>query len=44
MSSSHIIIDILRRDPKKGPKGYDEDDLPHMRKVVSYNNQHLAQE
>lgn len=34
--SGRKIIDILSRNPKKDPDGYEEDDIAHMRKVVSY--------
>ena len=42
--SGRKIIKILEKNPKKDDKKYDEDDLPHMRKVVSYCKRHLAQE
>ena len=42
--SGRKIIEILRKNPKKDPSKYDEEDLGHMRKVVSYNKRHLAQE
>ncbi|KAL6715815.1 hypothetical protein ACLMJK_006776 [Lecanora helva] len=42
--SGRKIIEILKKNPKKDPSNYDEDDLGHMRKVVSYNKRHLAQE
>lgn len=42
--SGRKIIEILTKNPKKDPAKYDEDDLPHMRKVVSYCKRHLAQE
>ncbi|KAN0064106.1 hypothetical protein ACQY0O_003270 [Thecaphora frezii] len=38
------IADILRRNPDKEKDKYTEEDLKHMRKVVSYNKRHLAQE
>ena len=34
--SGRKIIDILSRNPNKDPEGYEEDDIAHMRKVVSY--------
>lgn len=43
-SSGRKIIEILKKNPSKDTKKYDEDDIPHMRKVVSYNKRHLAQE
>ncbi|KAI9680042.1 MAG: hypothetical protein M1817_005058 [Caeruleum heppii] len=42
--SGRKIIEILKKNPTKDPEKYDEDDIPHMRKVVSYNKRHLAQE
>ncbi|KAK3947949.1 hypothetical protein QBC32DRAFT_352746 [Pseudoneurospora amorphoporcata] len=42
--SGRKIVDILRRNPDKDPEGFGEEDLPHMRKVVSYCKRHLAQE
>lgn len=42
--SGHKIIEILKKNPNKDPSKYQEDDLGHMRKVVSYNKRHLAQE
>jgi len=42
--SGRKIIKILEKNPKKDPKKYEEDDIQHMRKVVSYNKRHLAQE
>ena len=38
------IIEILKKNPGKDPSNYDEEDLGHMRKVVSYCKRHLAQE
>ena len=42
--SGRKIITILEKNPKKDPEQYDEEDLPHMRKVVAYCKRHLAQE
>ena len=42
--SGRKIIEILKKNPKKDPSKYDEDDLAHMRKVVAYLKRHLAQE
>ncbi|KAI4281830.1 MAG: hypothetical protein L6R38_003384 [Xanthoria sp. 2 TBL-2021] len=42
--SGRKIIQILDKNPDKDPDQYDEDDLQHMRKVVSYCKRHLAQE
>ena len=36
--------DILERNPNKEEDKYTEEDLQHMRKVVSYCKRHLAQE
>ncbi|KAK9417597.1 putative Meiosis protein SPO22/ZIP4 like-domain-containing protein [Seiridium unicorne] len=38
------IIDILKKNPKKDPEKYEQDDIDHMRKVVAYCKRHLAQE
>ncbi|KAF2277366.1 uncharacterized protein EI97DRAFT_500346 [Westerdykella ornata] len=38
------IVQILEKNPNKDPSNYDEDDIDHMRKVVSYCKRHLAQE
>ncbi|KAL8716990.1 MAG: hypothetical protein Q9225_005726 [Loekoesia sp. 1 TL-2023] len=42
--SGRKIINILDKNPSKDPDKYDEEDLQHMRKVVSYCKRHLAQE
>ncbi|SPO39298.1 uncharacterized protein PSFLO_04778 [Pseudozyma flocculosa] len=42
--SGNKITDILRRNPDKKKDKYTDEDLKHMRKVVSYNKRHLAQE
>ncbi|KAL9583531.1 MAG: hypothetical protein Q9212_002648 [Teloschistes hypoglaucus] len=42
--SGRKIIQILDKNPNKDPDKYDEEDLQHMRKVVSYCKRHLAQE
>ncbi|EME43877.1 hypothetical protein DOTSEDRAFT_71624 [Dothistroma septosporum NZE10] len=42
--SGRKIIKILEKNPKKDPSRYEEEDLQHMRKVVSYCKRHLAQE
>lgn len=34
----------MKKNPNKDPANYDEDDISHMRKVVSYCKRHLAQE
>ncbi|SYW76285.1 uncharacterized protein UBRO2_01356 [Ustilago bromivora] len=43
-NSGTKIIDILKRNPDKKKDKYTEEDIKHMRKVVSYNKRHLAQE
>ncbi|VUC24444.1 unnamed protein product [Clonostachys rosea] len=42
--SGRKIVEILQANPKKDPKKYSEDQIEHMRKVVSYCKRHLAQE
>lgn len=42
--SGRHIVEILSKNPTKDPEKYDEDDIAHMRKVVSYCKRHLAQE
>ncbi|KAI4257285.1 MAG: hypothetical protein LQ352_001697 [Teloschistes flavicans] len=42
--SGRKIIQILDKNPGKDPDKYEEEDLQHMRKVVSYCKRHLAQE
>lgn len=42
--SGRKIIEILKKNPKKDPSKYDDDDLAHMRRVVAYCKRHLAQE
>ena len=44
IGSGRKITEILKKNPKQDPSSYDEDDLGHMRKVVSYCKRHLAQE
>lgn len=46
-AESHADVlhrDILERNPNKEEDKYTEEDLQHMRKVVSYCKRHLAQE
>ncbi|GAA83103.1 hypothetical protein RIB2604_02604050 [Aspergillus luchuensis] len=38
------IVSILEHNPSKDPSGYSDEDVDHMRKVVSYCKRHLAQE
>ncbi|OOQ83956.1 hypothetical protein PEBR_32636 [Penicillium brasilianum] len=42
--SGRKIVDILEHNPSRNPSGYDESEIDHMRKVVSYCKRHLAQE
>ncbi|KAK4177591.1 hypothetical protein QBC36DRAFT_345327 [Triangularia setosa] len=42
--SGRHIMEILSKNPDRDPEGYDESDIPHMRKVVAYCKRHLAQE
>lgn len=42
--SGRKIIAILEKNPKGDPDKYDEEDIQHMRKVVSYCKRHMAQE
>ncbi|KAI1095372.1 hypothetical protein F5B19DRAFT_341715 [Rostrohypoxylon terebratum] len=42
--SGRKIIEILKKNPRKDPDKYDEDDVDHMRRVVAYCKRHLAQE
>ena len=44
VNSGRKIVEILKKNPKKDPSKYEEDDLGHMRKVVAYCKRHLAQE
>ncbi|KAF8469572.1 hypothetical protein BDZ91DRAFT_792357 [Kalaharituber pfeilii] len=43
-NSGRHIVEILSKNPHKDPDRYDEEDIAHMRKVVSYCKRHLAQE
>lgn len=42
--SGRKIVEILKKNPKKDPAQYDEEEIPHMRRVVAYCKRHLAQE
>ncbi|KAI8981310.1 hypothetical protein BD414DRAFT_420212 [Trametes punicea] len=44
VESGHKIVEILRKNPEKDPEKYDDEDIEHMRRVVSYAKRHLAQE
>ncbi len=43
-NSGRKIVEILKKNPKKDPSKYDDNDVAHMRKVAAYNKRHLAQE
>lgn len=38
------IVHILEKNPDKDSSKYEQDDIDHMRRVVSYCKRHLAQE
>ncbi|KAM0076602.1 hypothetical protein ACKRZS_010749 [Fusarium odoratissimum] len=42
--SGRKIVEILKENPKKEPEKYTDEQVQHMRKVVSYCKRHLAQE
>lgn len=42
--SGRKIVEILRANPDGKPDGYTDEQVDHMRKVVSYCKRHLAQE
>ncbi|WWD16139.1 hypothetical protein CI109_100564 [Kwoniella shandongensis] len=42
--SGRKIVEILKRNPDKDPSKYTDEDVDHMRRVVSYCKRHLAQE
>ncbi len=44
MHSGGKIVQILDKNPEKDPMKYDDEDVPHMRKVVDYCKRHIAQE
>jgi hypothetical protein len=44
VQSGGRIVQILEKNPERDPEKYDDEDLPHMRKVVAYCKRHLAQE
>lgn len=44
VQSGRKIIEILKKNPKKDPSKYDDNDVKHMRRVAAYNKRHLAQE
>ncbi len=43
VTSGRKIVEIVNKNSSKDSDGYDED-IAHMRKVVSYCKRHLAQE
>jgi hypothetical protein len=43
-NSGRKIVSILENNPDKDPDSYRDEDIEHMRKVVSYCKRHLAQE
>ncbi|KAL2858484.1 hypothetical protein BJY01DRAFT_201285 [Aspergillus pseudoustus] len=42
--SGRKIVTILEHNPNKDPSSYSDEDVDHMRRVVSYCKRHLAQE
>ncbi|KAJ9651926.1 hypothetical protein H2198_008822 [Neophaeococcomyces mojaviensis] len=42
--SGRKIVEILKKNPKKDPSKYSDEDVQHMRRVAAYNKRHLAQE
>jgi hypothetical protein len=44
LASGRRISAILKRNPGRKARKYDEEDVAHMRKVVAYCKRHLAQE
>ncbi|KAJ5543627.1 hypothetical protein N7461_009630 [Penicillium sp. DV-2018c] len=42
--SGRKIVQILERNPTDNPAEYSDQDIDHMRRVVSYCKRHLAQE
>ncbi|KAK3392026.1 hypothetical protein B0T20DRAFT_422883 [Sordaria brevicollis] len=42
--SGRKIVQILRHNPEKDPEAFEEHEIQHMRKVVSYCKRHLARE
>ncbi|RAK77867.1 DUF3140 domain-containing protein [Aspergillus fijiensis CBS 313.89] len=42
--SGRKIVDILESNPSKDASKYSDEDIDHMRRVVSYCKRHLAQE
>lgn len=44
LTSGRKIVEILKKNPKKDPLRYSDEDINHMRRVAAYNKRHLAQE
>ncbi|KAJ5142436.1 uncharacterized protein N7515_001223 [Penicillium bovifimosum] len=42
--SGRMIAQILEHNPTENPSEYSDQDIDHMRRVVSYCKRHLAQE
>ncbi|KGO65226.1 Protein of unknown function DUF3140 [Penicillium italicum] len=42
--SGRMIVQILEHNPTGNPSDYNDQDIDHMRRVVSYCKRHLAQE
>ncbi|KAJ5994256.1 hypothetical protein N7451_009980 [Penicillium sp. IBT 35674x] len=42
--SGRKIVEILEHNPDEDPSGYSDEEIDHMRRVVSYCKRHLAQE
>ncbi|KAI2766165.1 hypothetical protein DTO012A8_8617 [Penicillium roqueforti] len=42
--SGRRIVRILEHNPNENPSDYSDQDIDHMRRVVSYCKRHLAQE
>ncbi|KAJ5084948.1 hypothetical protein NUU61_009527 [Penicillium alfredii] len=43
-SSGRKIVDILAHNPTRNPSAYTDQDIDHMRRVVSYCKRHIVQE
>ncbi|OQD86849.1 hypothetical protein PENSOL_c085G11635 [Penicillium solitum] len=42
--SGRMIVRVLEHNPIENPSDYSDQDIDHMRRVVSYCKRHLAQE
>lgn len=38
--SGRKVVEILKKNPKKDPSKYSEEDVQHMRRVAAYNKRH----